>query len=390
VKFGFVIGIVVWAAMPGLAPCAGADGPSPPQIHFAAQQKHSRPHPAVVRVAAPGSGSISFGSGTLVAVNEKHGLVLTNWHVINEATAPISVMFPDGFSSPATVLKVDRDWDLAALAIWKPNVAPVPLATRAPRAGEMLTIAGYGSGTYREATGACTQYVAPGTKFPYEMVELSAAARQGDSGGPIFNDRGEMAGVLFGEGHGRTAGSYCGRVQWFLTSISPARSQADAPTFVSIPGQQGPPGGPAAANAGPPAAAAAASDSASSQADQRLASSESAASSDSASPDTSFPPGTSRRGRPRKPAQTFAAASVREDAPGDNQTQFAPPATPADVPDLPRPEARSSAAKSQPQTVGWRDIAGDTVGQQIKTVFAGVGVLALVLHTLALMGGQRK
>ena len=48
------------------------------------------------------------------------------------------------------------------------------------------------------------------------MVEVAVSARQGDSGGPIFNSRGELAGVLFGEGHGRTSGSYCGRVRWFL------------------------------------------------------------------------------------------------------------------------------------------------------------------------------
>jgi hypothetical protein len=53
-----------------------------------------------------------------------------------------------------------------------------------------------------------------------EIVELSAAARHGDSGGPILNSRGEIAGVLFGEGGGRTDGSYCGRVQKFLQLAS--------------------------------------------------------------------------------------------------------------------------------------------------------------------------
>jgi hypothetical protein len=51
------------------------------------------------------------------------------------------------------------------------------------------------------------------------MVELSTAARQGDSGGPILNARGELAGVLFGAGWGRTTGSYCGRVRSFLDSV---------------------------------------------------------------------------------------------------------------------------------------------------------------------------
>ena len=48
------------------------------------------------------------------------------------------------------------------------------------------------------------------------MIELSAPARNGDSGGPILNSRGELAGVLFGSAFGRTSGSYCGRLRWFI------------------------------------------------------------------------------------------------------------------------------------------------------------------------------
>lgn len=162
---------------------------------------------------------MALGSGTLVATNETQGLVISNWHVIDGAAGPISILFPDGFSSTGVVLKADRDWDLAAILIRRPDVEPVSLATRAPRPGEPLTIAGYGAGNYRTATGRCTQYVAPGPNRPLEMVELATSARQGDSGGPIFNAQGELAGVLFGTGGGATMGSYCGRVRGFLASI---------------------------------------------------------------------------------------------------------------------------------------------------------------------------
>lgn len=190
----------------------------------------ARIHPAVVRVITPLRDGMALGSGTLIAVNDTQGLVISNWHVVEGAAGPISVLFPDGFSSTAVVLKTDRDWDLAALLIRRPNVEPVPLATYAPRRGEVLTIAGYGGGTYRAAAGRCTQYVAPGPNRPLEMVELGTPARQGDSGGPILNARGELAGVLFGTGGGSTTGSYCGRVRAFLTSIvgEPARPASEA------------------------------------------------------------------------------------------------------------------------------------------------------------------
>ena len=175
------------------------------------------PRPAVVRVAAPEKGGTAYGSGTLVGVTDKHGLVLTNWHVVRDATGTISVEFPDGYRSAATVLKTDETWDLAALLIWRPkNIEPVSIASAEPNSGEFMTIAGYGSGEYREASGKVTQFVAPQGDHPFEIVEVGTEARQGDSGGPIINRRGQLAGVLFGSANGRTAGSHCSRVRWFV------------------------------------------------------------------------------------------------------------------------------------------------------------------------------
>ncbi|MFZ5828908.1 MAG: trypsin-like peptidase domain-containing protein [Planctomycetota bacterium] len=175
-----------------------------------------RPHPAVVRIMAAEGRGASFGSGTLVAVDGDYGLVVTNWHVVRDANGFIVVTFPDGFRSTGIVLQRDRHWDLATLVIRRPRAAPIPLAQEPPRPGDWLTIAGYGRGEYRAATGRCTQYVSPGSSLPYEMVEVGVGAREGDSGGPILNSRGELAGVLFGTSFGRTTGSYCRRVQGFL------------------------------------------------------------------------------------------------------------------------------------------------------------------------------
>ena len=54
------------------------------------------------------------------------------------------------------------------------------------------------------------------------MLDLAAVeARQGDSGGPIINQRGEVCGVLFGSAPGYTIGSYGGRVRQFLATVIP-------------------------------------------------------------------------------------------------------------------------------------------------------------------------
>jgi len=180
-----------------------------------------QPHPAVVRVIVPEEGATSYGSGTLVDLRDQFGLVVTNWHVVRDAKGMVEVVFPGGFKSKARALKVDPDWDLAALVIWRPPVEPVSIASSAPQPGDQLTICGYGQGAYRSATGRCTQYYAPRLDFPRHMVELDVEARQGDSGGPIFNSQGELAGVLFGAGQGTTLGSFGGRVDSFLASLAP-------------------------------------------------------------------------------------------------------------------------------------------------------------------------
>ena len=178
-----------------------------------------QPHPAVARIVAPESTGTSLGSGVLVDVNRSQGLVLTNWHVIRDSRSAVLVQFPDGFQSAGTVVRWDEPWDLAAIVIWKPKALPVSLAAARPEIGEPLTIAGYGRGPFRAETGPCTAYLAPGSGYPTEFVELSATARQGDSGGPILNARGELAGVLFGQNDGRTIGSCSIRLKTFLSEV---------------------------------------------------------------------------------------------------------------------------------------------------------------------------
>ena len=188
-------------------------------------QAAQTPHPAVTRIIVPDrDGMTSMGSGALVAVDAAHGLVVTNWHVVRDRAGPITVVFPDGLRYGAIVLRVDQDWDLAALAIRRPRTEPLPVATQSPQPGEPLTIAGYGpDGTYRTLSGRCTNYYSPRPGLTREVVEVDVEARHGDSGGPIFNSRGEIAGVLFGAGGnfftgGYTMGSYCGRVRQFLAA----------------------------------------------------------------------------------------------------------------------------------------------------------------------------
>lgn len=201
----------------------------------AANVPAGQPHPAVARIRSLESNATSFGSGTLIYRQGKQGILITNYHVIKDAQDDILVTFPSGFRSSAKVVATDPRWDLAALLIWTPEIQPVVIADTPAKPGDTLTIAGYGAGRYQASSGICSQYVSPGINQPREMVELRTVARQGDSGGPIFNQNGELAGVLFGAGWRTTAGSYSGRVKKFLVPVVSRMQQVPPPLATTVP-----------------------------------------------------------------------------------------------------------------------------------------------------------
>jgi hypothetical protein len=223
-KFTFVIFVIV--ILLALSHAREAWGQSSPN---AAAVPLGQPHPAVARIRSLESNATSFGSGTLIYRQAKQGILITNYHVIKDAQDDILVTFPSGFRSSAKVVATDPRWDLAALLIWAPEIQPVVITDNPAKPGDTLTIAGYGSGRYQASSGVCSQYVSPGINQPREMVELRTVARQGDSGGPIFNQHGELAGVLFGAGWRTTAGSYSGRVKKFLLPVVARMQQVPTP-----------------------------------------------------------------------------------------------------------------------------------------------------------------
>ena len=317
---------------------------------FASPQSAQTPHPAVVRVTAIEHNGASLGSGVLVAVSQNYGLIITNWHVVRDASGPILVSFPDGFGSGATLLKTDHTWDLAALAISRPRVGPVMISTEPARPGDVLTIAGYGRDSYRAISGRCTEYLSPGGSNPNEIVELDVAARQGDSGGPIFNARGELAGVLFGSNDSffagqYTMGSYCGRVRRFLVSASSDFERL--PVSSALLARQMP-----AATQPAPAAA--------------IVAREVTASGATAGLSSSVSPGypLASRASPSYPSLTAGQASSGPQIYANNSSAVYPVAhapTPA-LPDVPNRF------------------------EQIKTLLAAIGVFAVLFHVIRLIG----
>jgi len=178
-------------------------------------------HPAVVRVMSAGlAGSRCYGSGTLIQKDAARGLVLTCAHLFRGQGQGIAVTFPDGQSLDAALVAIDHDWDLAVLRIAAPQADPVAIAADAPQPGQALTSCGYGpDGRYWCNQGQALGYARTASTPTHETLALTGMAREGDSGGPVFNQQGELVAVLWGTDGRTVEGTYCGRIRKFLAQL---------------------------------------------------------------------------------------------------------------------------------------------------------------------------
>jgi hypothetical protein len=144
----------------------------------------------------------TLGSGTLVARDQSIGLVLTCAHLFDESTSQIIVAFPSGGRFIATVVDIDHGQDLAALAIRRPEVEPLSVASGEP-AG-LLIACGFGpNGVFRGVEGSITGH-ATAVGASYASTTIAGAVRPGDSGGGVLNTGGQVVGVVWGQRDGQT------------------------------------------------------------------------------------------------------------------------------------------------------------------------------------------
>ena len=195
------------------------------QAQYQSQNQSQTPHPAVVRIIAQQGQNQYFGSGTLIAKKTNYGFVITNWHVVRDSNGYVKVRFSTGRDFEAAVVAVDDRWDLALLVIAEPDgIDPVVISRDIPRINDTLWVAGYpgdGAGAYRIQGGRCLSFFQPERdNIEAELIEISVPSENGCSGGPVFNAKYELAGVLFGSTD-TTIASHCGRVIKFLEQAAP-------------------------------------------------------------------------------------------------------------------------------------------------------------------------
>lgn len=180
----------------------------------------------VVRIRNQESGGVSsLGSGVVVALPDGRRAVLSCWHTFRDRIGRVTIYTADGQSLPARVVLKDPAADLSLLeAEGLPEAARVADADPQPSADAWA--AGYGpTGQYRQYHGRVIRYASAqhdGGASAATMV-MGGVARSGDSGGPIFNERGEVAAVLWGTDNTSTTNGTPARLIRRLLSYSRER-----------------------------------------------------------------------------------------------------------------------------------------------------------------------
>lgn len=134
------------------------------------------------------------GSGFIVSPD---GLILTNAHVVRDAK-DVTVKLTDRREFQAKVLGSDPKTDVAVLKIDAKNLPVVPLgSSRDLKVGEWVLAIGSPFGFENSVSAGVVS--AKGRSLPDDsfvpFIQTDVAVNPGNSGGPLFNTRGEVIGI---------------------------------------------------------------------------------------------------------------------------------------------------------------------------------------------------
>ena len=143
------------------------------------------------------------GSGFIVSSD---GYILTNYHVIEnayEGSFDINVMTHDGTKYIATVVGTEKDNDIAVLKIDAEGLNPVTFGDSDELAvGDTVYAVGnpLGELEFSMTTGHVSAkdraITTEENSSPITMFQIDAAVNSGNSGGPVYNDQGQVVGIV--------------------------------------------------------------------------------------------------------------------------------------------------------------------------------------------------
>lgn len=183
----------------------------------------------------PGNLISQKGKGAGFVIKED-GAILTNYHVI-AGSERIVVTFADGLVSPAAVVSVQPERDLAVLqpAQIPDDLQPATLAAGGEvKPGDMVVAVGFPFGmgpsvTAGVVSGLNRSFPLPGRAPLTGLIQFDAAVNPGSSGGPLLNQDGEVVGVVTAILNPSPGGTFAG--VGFAITMESAANAAGIPPF---------------------------------------------------------------------------------------------------------------------------------------------------------------
>jgi serine protease Do len=155
----------------------------------------AKPEPAANAAGTTGGTQHSFGTGFVI---DPSGVIATNSHVVQDAWQ-IDVTFADGTRVPAHLLKATRLIDVAIIKIDVDH--PLPALhwgdSDALQVGDPVFVIGNALGVGISVSGGLVSGLNRNIMdSPYDdYIQTDAAINHGNSGGPLFNRKGEVVGI---------------------------------------------------------------------------------------------------------------------------------------------------------------------------------------------------
>ena len=165
-------------------------------MQSAAALPEPMPHALTTRATSSEGEPEATGSGFFV---DNAGALLTNAHVVRACTS-VRVRGEGGLGGVASIVAVDSGSDLALLQL--PNAVSPGATFRdglALRPGDDVIVIGYplaGILAHGAHVSAGTVNALAGMYDDANLLQMSAPVQPGNSGGPLLDDRGRVAGVV--------------------------------------------------------------------------------------------------------------------------------------------------------------------------------------------------
>ena len=139
----------------------------------------------------------SAGSGFVLS---KDGYILTNYHVVKGAET-VTVTMYNGDEFPAQYIGGEEDYDIAVIKVEAENLQPVTLGDSATlNVGDHVLAIGnpLGELTFSMSGGmvSCVDRAINVDGTPFNMIQTDTSINPGNSGGPLFNQYGEVVGIV--------------------------------------------------------------------------------------------------------------------------------------------------------------------------------------------------